>query len=287
MLLHLMIERLALCELPRVPEPALIMNDPAQVDAFIAGGREDGILAPIYLFHAVQSAPLILPGDKVLDLACGPANQLVQIARLNPDTKFIGVDASQEMLCAARITMDRCHVGNVDLKIGNMTNLSEISDGAMDCVICTMSLHHLPNLDSLSQTIKEIRRVLKPGGGLYLADFGRLKRIASQEYFSNDRREFQSAQFTQDFLHSLKAAFSIKELSDAISNFGEIVSMHRTLLAPFMVVITSGNRRILNSATREVAREIYFSMNTSHRNDFNNLARWFSYSGYDLPCTLQ
>ena len=71
-------------ELPRVPEPESIMHDPAQIAAFEEAGREDGILAFIYFFHALQMAPVVRPGDRVLDLACGPANQLVQAARLNP-----------------------------------------------------------------------------------------------------------------------------------------------------------------------------------------------------------
>ena len=87
-----LLERLSVRELQRIPEPSMAMDDPAQVDAFWESGQESGRLAPIYLFNALQTACVVRPGDTVLDLACGPANQLVQFARLHPHAHFVGVD---------------------------------------------------------------------------------------------------------------------------------------------------------------------------------------------------
>ena len=85
MLAHLFVECLSRRVLPRVQEPDLSGVDSlAQSEAFELAGREDGFLASIYLYQALQIAPLVRPGDRVLDLGCGPANQLVQVARLNP-----------------------------------------------------------------------------------------------------------------------------------------------------------------------------------------------------------
>ena len=56
MLYHMLRERLSRApELARVPEPALSMEDPAQVEAFVHSGQPDGLLAPLYFFHAVHS----------------------------------------------------------------------------------------------------------------------------------------------------------------------------------------------------------------------------------------
>lgn len=285
-MLHLILERLSWHELSRVPEPELIMHDPYQTAAFMEAGREDGILAFIYFYHALQIAPVVRDGDRVLDLACGPANQLAQIARLNPRSHFVGLDASANMLGQARTTLTRAGVSNVELLSGNMTQLTGIDDASMDCVISTMSLHHLPDLAALSSTMREVRRVLKPSGGLYFVDFGRLKRASTQRFFSEDWHERQSAQFTQDYLNSLKAAFSVEELSNAVTVLDPGVVRHLTALAPFMVAFKSADRRKLDTATRKLAQELYERMPTIQQQNFQAIARWFRAGGYDLPCTL-
>ena len=283
---HLILERFSRHIPARVPEPEQIMDDPFQTAAFMEAGREDGILAFIHFYHALQITPVVRPGDKVLDLACGPANQLAQIARLNPHAHFSGLDASINMLTQARTTLARQGVGNVELVAGDMSRLTDIENAAMDCVICTMSLHHLPDLAALSRTMSEVRRVLKPGGGFYFVDFGRLKRASTQRFFVEDQRAHQSAQFTRDYLNSLKAAFSVDELSHALALLGPGVVRHLTALAPFMVVFKSADRRELDTATQRLAQELYGRMSTEQQQRFLSFARWFRAGGYDLPCAL-
>lgn len=283
---HLILERLSRTELPRVPEPNPIMDAPAQVAAFTQSGREDGILAFTYFFHALQATPVILPGDKVLDLACGPANQLAQLARLNPDAHFIGVDASASMIHEARSNLARSSVSNVELIEGDMTQLDAIETAAMDGVICTMSLHHLPDLADLARTFREVRRVLRPGGGLYLADFGRLKRAATQHFFVRDRGKNQSPQFAQDFLHSLQAAFSVAELTEAAALLGAGIVRYQTPLAPFMVVFKTAPRRRLDAQTEHLIQAAYGKLTPEQRRIFRAFARWFAVAGFGLPCAL-
>lgn len=283
---QLILERLSWRVLPRVPEPESIMQDPAQVAAFEEAGREDGILSFTYFFHALQITPVVRPGDRVLDLACGPANQLVQVARLNPRAHFIGLDASANMLDRARATLERCAMGNVELVAGDMTRLTDIGNAEMDCVICTMSLHHLPDLAALAATMREVRRVLKPDGGLYIVDFGRFKRASTQRFFAQVRRDSQSVQFTQDYLQSLKAAFSVRELSEAVALLGPGIVRHLTPLAPLMVVFTSADCRHLDAATERLAQELYGRMTTAQRRDFQGFAHWFRGAGFALPCAL-
>lgn len=283
---HLIRERIARRPLPRVPEPELIMLDPSKNAAFLEAGSADGFLAFSYFYHALQITSVVLPGDRVLDLACGPASQLVQIARINPDAHFVGLDASADMLDKARTTLERNGIGNVELASGDMTRLAGIGDASMDCVICTMSLHHLPNLAALSGTMREARRVLKQGGGLYFVDFGRLKRASTQRFFSEDQGDCQSAEFTQDYLNSLKAAFSVDELSGAAALLGSDVVRHVTPLAPFMVVFKCAARRKLDAASQHLVRKMFGRMSIAQQKDFHALALWFERGNFDLPCAL-
>lgn len=286
MLAHLLLERLSPQVLPRVPEAWLVMEDLAQNEAFALAGREDGILAFIYLYQALQIAPLVRHGDRVLDLGCGPANQLVQIARLNPQAHFTGLDASSEMLERAHATIRRCGVANVEPVAGDMTALAQFADASFDCVISTMSLHHLPDEAALGDTMRAARRVLKPGGGLYLIDFGRLKRAATQRFFAADRRDVQPENFTRDYFNSLQAAFSVDELSRAMQVFGSGVTRYATALAPFMVIFRSAARREPDAPTRQAARDMYRQMSAAQQKDFRLYARWLRAGGLGLPFTL-
>jgi arsenite methyltransferase len=286
MLIHLILERLSRRDLPRIPEPNPLMLDPLQNDAFMDAGREDGILAFLYFYNALQITPIVRQGDHVLDLACGPANQLVQIARINPQAHFVGLDASANMREKANVTLARYGVDNVELVSGDMTRLADFDDASMDCVICTMSLHHLPDLDALSATMSEARRVLKSSGGIYFVDFGRFKRFGTQKFFAEEWRDRQPELFTMDYLHSLKAAFSEEEMTTSVSIFGSKVIRYSTPLAPFMVVFKSEKRRELGDGTIHLVQELYGKMTRAQQRDFKNIARWFALGGLVLPCAI-
>ena len=283
-LIHLLRERLSWRPQPRVPEPDLVMESVAQTTSFSEAGETNGGLSFLYLYNALQITSLLQPGDRVLDLACGPAHQLAQIAALNPEVRFIGVDASSAMLECAQHTLARAQVGNVALVQGDMTRLVGQADGSMDCVMCTMSLHHLPDQGALRAALLEIRRVLKPQGRIYLVDFGRLKRRSTQHFFANDLR--QSAQFTEDYFNSLQAAFSVEELTAAVAMLGPDVRRHVTVLAPFMVVFRTAFQRPMDSPTLLRAQAAFASLSAVQQGDFRGLAQWFRVSGYALACDL-
>ncbi len=282
MIAHLLLERMSKQVLPRVPETDAVMVAPNQVNAFQEGGNDSGILKHIYFFHAAMSLPVIRPGDTVLDLACGPANQLTHIARLNPDTTFIGIDASPTMLDLARNTLASNRIENATVQFGDITNLTTIASESIDCVVCTMSLHHLPDTDALHKTLREIRRVLKPGGGIYLADFGRLKRAATQKHFAYDRIELQSQTFTKDFLNSMRAAFSVEEFKSALAEINPAIKIYQTALAPFMMIARGDARRETDDQLTKQSKLQYKMLTKGQQRDFDNMARWFRIGGLEL-----
>lgn len=281
MLAHLLLERVARYPQPRIPETDAVMAAPAQINAFMESGRDQGVLSHLYFFHAVMSLPVIRPDDTVLDLACGPGNQLAQIARLHPHSQFIGVDASPGMLELARSAL--ATTPNTTLQLGDITQLTSIESASIDCVLCTMSLHHLPDTNALTRAMREIRRVLKSDGGIYLADFGRLKRAVTQRYFAYDRAGEQSQQFTEDFLQSLRAAFSVDELNTATTALDKPVARHATALAPFMLIFRSAARCTIESTVAARVAENYRQLSRRQQQDFNNLVRWFRVGGLVLP----
>lgn len=112
----------------------------------------------------IQSAAIerlrVVPGQKVLDLGCGPADGTEKLARIGAFA--FGLDYSEGMLEKAR-RQPSCRGRLLRGDAGALP----FRDGTLDKVICTNSFHHYPDQPS---ALREIRRVLKPGGLLVLVD---------------------------------------------------------------------------------------------------------------------
>lgn len=282
LLLHLFADLLTPGVQARVAEPQLSMDDPDAAAAFHDAGRSDGLLAASYLYHAIQASAQIPPAARVLDLGCGPANQLAVIADICADARFTGIDASPAMLELAATTLERCGRNNVALHAGRMEALEGFADASFDAVISTVSLHHLPDCASLHACMRSVRRVLRAGGGLYLADFGRLSRQRTQHFFAHERSAVQPPLFTADYYNSLRAAFSLAEWRAAARHVGNGVRIERSFLVPFMVVLRTHPGYAVDSARRQRAAELWQALSRARQRDLRDLARFLGHGGYAL-----
>lgn len=270
----------------RTPEPDLVMDDPAKVDAYTRAGREDGVMAPVYLHHTTHMSEVIRRGDTVVDLACGPATQLAQLARLNPDVRFVGVDLSPPMLERAREHVAAQRLANVELRQGDIAELASFADASVDAVVSSMALHHLPTPALLERTFAQVRRVLRPGGGVYLADFARLNAEKSILYFAYQYADRQPELFTLDYLHSLKAAFAVDDYRRASAALRGAARLTRTFGAAFMVALKSPPRRALpESVVRELVA-LRAAMPAHHKTDFRDLKTVFALGGLRFPAGI-
>jgi arsenite methyltransferase len=228
---------------PREPEPDLVMEGPEQVAAYALAGRVDGEMGASYLFHAAHCSQTIVGARRVIDLGCGPATQLCQIAKFNPDTEFIGVDLSSEMLETARAHAKACGLSNVDFRQGDISKLSMFADASVDGVISTMALHHLPRLELLQQCMREIARVLAPDGAIYLTDFARLKTLRSVLFFAYRSEASQPRIFLLDYERSLRAAFSYKDVEGCL-DFLPRSGLVTTFMVPFIFILKTQARQL-------------------------------------------
>jgi ubiquinone/menaquinone biosynthesis C-methylase UbiE len=112
----------------------------------------------------------IQPGQHVLDLACGTGTLAVQMAQFQPLAQITGVDGDPEVLARARKKVERAGV-RVRLDHANATALPS-GAGQFDRVMTSLFFHHLDWPDK-QRAASEILRVLKPGGELHMADWGR------------------------------------------------------------------------------------------------------------------
>lgn len=113
-------------------------------------------------FPLAALAAMVGSDTIVADLGCGTGEMT---ARLAPFVqRVIGVDASAEMLQAASRRVGGA--GNVDLRRGDLESLP-IDDARLDIALVTLVLHHVAHP---AAALKEVARVLKPGGRLVLVD---------------------------------------------------------------------------------------------------------------------
>lgn len=269
----------------RVTEPDLIMDDAAKVAAYTRAGREDGVMAPVYLFHCAQICEIVRPGDTVVDLGCGPATQLAMVARLNPEAKFIGLDLSKEMLERAQAHVAELELTNVEFRQCDVTALESFPDNGVDALVSTVVLHHLPDIAALESTFSEVNRVLKPGGGLYIVDFGHLKSEKSIEYFAYQYADRQPELFTLDYLYSLRAAFQRKDFERLTKMYlSGRAHLYSTFAMPFMVAVKSDVRRDVNNDQIAELRTLRKALPKYHQKDLADLMTFFRFGG--LKSTL-
>lgn len=267
----------------RVREPCAIMDEPENVKAYLRAGTIERVLAPVYLYSAAQVCDVIRPGDLVLDLGCGPATQLGVVARLNPDVRFVGVDASGPMLKTGRTHLLAESVSNVELRQSDITDLGSFDDHSVDAVMSTLTLHHLPDRDALHATCRAVNRVLKVGGGIYLNDLGRLKSSRSMHYFAHQYADRQSSLFTLDYWNSLNAAFSLEDYKSATSLLKSAGRLHTTFLLPYMVAFKSPERQRPSESLRAVFEQLRTELAAYQQTDFNDLATFFRLGGLRSP----
>ncbi len=109
------------------------------------------------------------PGERVLELACGPAGLgLAAAARVAPEGTVVLSDVVPEMTAIAAARAAELGLSNVSTREVDLERIDE-PDGAFDVVLCREGLMFA--LDP-GQAAAEIRRVLRPGGRVAVAVWG-------------------------------------------------------------------------------------------------------------------
>jgi SAM-dependent methyltransferase len=103
------------------------------------------------------------PGERALDVACGTGVVTRLLAeRVGPGGHIVGLDLDAGMLTVARRLLDAPNVAWQEASALAMP----FADGAFDLVTCQQGLQFLPDRPA---GLREMRRVLRPGGRLALA----------------------------------------------------------------------------------------------------------------------
>lgn len=109
----------------------------------------------------------IRAGDRVVDCGSGAGvDSLVAAGQVGPTGRVIGVDMTPEMLATARRAAAAMGLRNVDFREGLLEALP-VEDGWADVIISNGVLNLVPDK---AAALREMARVLRPGGRLQIAD---------------------------------------------------------------------------------------------------------------------
>jgi len=109
----------------------------------------------------------IKKGDTVIDLGSGAGNDcFIARAETGETGKVIGIDFTEAMISKARENAEKLGFNNVEFRLGDIEHMP-VTANVADVIVSNCVLNLVPDKDAV---IKDIYRVLKPGGHFSISD---------------------------------------------------------------------------------------------------------------------
>jgi ubiquinone/menaquinone biosynthesis C-methylase UbiE len=129
----------------------------------------DRLKFPRRIAERLVSLTGLLPGQNVLDVACGTGWVTMAAARaVGESGRVVGIDVEDNWLDIARKKAKSAGLSNIEYRQGNAQAL-DFDDGSFDVVTCASSIMLFEDVPG---ALRECCRVLKTGGTLALTSFG-------------------------------------------------------------------------------------------------------------------
>lgn len=139
------------------------------------------------------------PPESILDFGCGIGGMLGHVTRAFPDALVHGTDVSEASLEIAHAKYPKVHfAANLDAAI-------PLDDASVDLAYAACVFHHIPPAERLGWA-KELKRVLRPGGHLFIFEHNPLNPLT--------RKVVRDCPFDADAI-LLPASESLSLLADA------------------------------------------------------------------------
>lgn len=141
--------------------------------------------------YAAHLLPHLQPHHHILDVGCGRGSITMDLARLVPNGKVLGVDINPSLIEAASKQAAERSITNIDFKVMDANDLSSLESESFDVIHEHQVLLYFPDQVEI---VREFHRILKPGGMISLRDnailhywpLGKLPMMAKYLYRSLD-----------------------------------------------------------------------------------------------------
>lgn len=140
-----------------------------RVSVRVSGEEPDYFAAYKVAYIAARLRGEVSPGT-FLDFGCGVGNSIPHLTQAFPDAQVLGLDVSGESVALAR---DANPTARFEI-IGQDT--LPLADASVDVAMAACVFHHIPPAQRLAWT-KELKRVLKPGGRLFIFEHNMLNPV--------------------------------------------------------------------------------------------------------------
>ncbi len=99
----------------------------------------------------------------LLDMGCGNGHHAVH-AMVAHNATVAGLDSSRELLDLASLRARQNDAGHLFTPVMGELDEIPLGGGSVGAIICIAALHHLPKAAERAESLREMRRVLAPGG---------------------------------------------------------------------------------------------------------------------------
>lgn len=145
-------------------KPSLVQHE------VYSAGYDPMVLQGLARRSAARDAAFFVPHLKsdmqVLDCGCGPGGISVTLASFVPQGRVVGIDVEESQLEIGRREAQQRGIGNVEFQHASVYALP-FADETFDAVLAHAVLYHLAEP---MQALRELWRILKPGGVIGLRD---------------------------------------------------------------------------------------------------------------------
>jgi ubiquinone/menaquinone biosynthesis C-methylase UbiE len=133
-----------------------------------SGKSSFDLIDPDLLFNSIH----LDSGMTVLDLGCGAGNYSLAIAKkMSPPGRIIAIDLWQEGIASLRQSAVSIDAVEIEAHVTDIHQKLPISDASVDLCLMATVLHDLVQDGDVTDTLKEVGRVLKPNGVFAVAEF--------------------------------------------------------------------------------------------------------------------
>jgi len=118
------------------------------------------------------------PQERILDLCCGTGEMAAALARLQPAAEIVGLDISPAMIEQARKKYAALSE-QISWHVADAVR-TDLPSNSFDLITCAFGLRNIPDIPA---ALKEIKRLLRPGGRIGILEFSLPKNTMIRRLF--------------------------------------------------------------------------------------------------------
>lgn len=200
----------------RIPETELMNNEEqAKAYAFADFSVPHNLFIEIFQEKFKDIHPAF--NDVVLDLGCGPCDITRRFAKAYPDASFHALDGAAEMLKLAEEINTKENLAEKIKLVESYLPAKELPQRFYHLIISNSLLHHLKNPFDLWETIKNHTKLY---AHVFVMDLFRPTDENTVQFLANEYAADETDILKSDFINSLRAAYTIKEVKQQLEDVG-------------------------------------------------------------------